>query len=90
MINTSLMRGPVASYGIFGVRALALCASRPASELTAGLPLAQKIANATQRYFLMSPEDGAKTQIYLAASPEVDEKDYRCARVPARSCWTGG
>jgi len=54
VINTSLMRGPVASYGIFG-----------------------KIANATQRYFLMSPEDGAKTQIYLAASPEVDEKDYR-------------
>lgn len=26
----------------------------------------------------MTPDDGAKTQIYLAASPEVDEKDYRC------------
>lgn len=27
----------------------------------------------------MTPDDGAKTQIYLAASREVDEKDYRCA-----------
>ncbi|GAA6038904.1 hypothetical protein JCM8097_000566 [Rhodosporidiobolus ruineniae] len=29
------------------------------------------------QYFGMSLLDGAKTQIYLAASPEVDEKDYR-------------
>ncbi|GAA5836069.1 hypothetical protein JCM9279_002184 [Rhodotorula babjevae] len=53
-INTSLMRGPVASYGFFG-----------------------KIVKATTSRFLMTPDDGAKTQIYLAASPEVDEKDYR-------------
>lgn len=38
----------------------------------------QKIVKATTSRFLMTPDDGAKTQIYLAASPEVDEKDYRC------------
>ncbi|GAA5925368.1 hypothetical protein JCM3775_001394 [Rhodotorula graminis] len=53
-INTSLMRGPVASYGFFG-----------------------KVIKATTSRFLMTPDDGAKTQIYLAASREVDEKDYR-------------
>ncbi|GAA5869616.1 hypothetical protein JCM16303_000525 [Sporobolomyces ruberrimus] len=31
----------------------------------------------TERFFLMAPKDGAKTQTYLAASTEVDEKDYR-------------
>ncbi|GAA5831867.1 hypothetical protein JCM3766R1_000132 [Sporobolomyces carnicolor] len=30
----------------------------------------------SEKYFLMAPKDGAKTQIYLAASPEVDEKGY--------------
>lgn len=30
----------------------------------------------TEKYFLMTPKDGAKTQTYLAASPEVDEKGY--------------
>ncbi|GAA5922433.1 hypothetical protein JCM1841_004907 [Sporobolomyces salmonicolor] len=28
-------------------------------------------------YITMSPTEGAKTQLFLAASPEVDEKDYR-------------
>ncbi|BGP38625.1 hypothetical protein JCM10450v2_002574 [Rhodotorula kratochvilovae] len=54
VINTSLMRGPVASFGFVF-----------------------KTINKVQHYFLMTPDDGAKTQIYLAASPEVDEKDYR-------------
>jgi len=31
----------------------------------------------TESWFLMTPVDGAKTQTYLAASKEVDEKDYR-------------
>ncbi|GAA6019430.1 hypothetical protein JCM11491_004825 [Sporobolomyces phaffii] len=31
----------------------------------------------TERFFLMTPKDGAKTQTYLAASREVDDKDYR-------------
>ncbi|GAA5898514.1 SDR family oxidoreductase [Sporobolomyces salmoneus] len=30
----------------------------------------------TEKYMLMTPTEGAKTQIYLAASPEVDEKGY--------------
>ncbi|GAA5976459.1 hypothetical protein JCM5350_001695 [Sporobolomyces pararoseus] len=30
----------------------------------------------TEKYFLMTPKDGAKTQTYLAASSEVDEKGY--------------
>lgn len=33
----------------------------------------------TESWFLMTPVEGAKTQTYLAASKEVDEKDYRCA-----------
>ncbi|GAA5824763.1 hypothetical protein JCM3770_007147 [Rhodotorula araucariae] len=54
VVNTSLMRGPVASYGFFF-----------------------RMIGSAQHHFLMTPDDGAKTQIYLAASPEVDEKDYR-------------
>lgn len=39
----------------------------------------------TESWFLMTPVDGAKTQTYLAASKEVDEKDYRFAIVPLLS-----
>ena len=28
--------------------------------------------------FGMTPFEGAKTQLYLAGSPEVEEKNYRC------------
>lgn len=30
--------------------------------------------------FGMTPFEGAKTQLYLAGSPEVEEKNYRCVR----------
>ncbi|GAA5961040.1 hypothetical protein JCM3765_006511 [Sporobolomyces pararoseus] len=29
-----------------------------------------------EKYFLMTPKDGAKTQTYLAASPEIDDENY--------------
>lgn len=32
-------------------------------------------------YAMMTPFEGAKTQLYLAASPEVSEKDYRCVNL---------
>ncbi|GJN87412.1 hypothetical protein Rhopal_000361-T1 [Rhodotorula paludigena] len=54
VIHTTLIRGPVASYGMLA-----------------------KIANKVEPMFLMTPKEGAKTQIYLAASPEVVKENYR-------------
>ncbi|GAA5882013.1 hypothetical protein JCM3774_003243 [Rhodotorula dairenensis] len=53
-INTTLTRGPAASYG------------RIASMLMSAWSV-----------FGMTPFEGAKTQLYLAGSPEVEEKNYR-------------
>lgn len=83
-IHTSLTRGPVASYGIFGVRR----PSSPSSTLTRlrSIPFrahTQRIMQSISSYAAMTPFEGAKTQLYLAASPEVDEKDYRL-----RSCFS--
>jgi hypothetical protein len=36
----------------------------------------QRWLSVTEKYMLMTPKDGAKTQTYLAASPEIDEKGY--------------
>lgn len=79
-IHTSLTRGPVASYGFFGVRSrpLSYTLFRPRSVLTFPLS-AQKLMQSISSYAAMTPFEGAKTQLYLAASPEVSEKDYRCA-----------
>ncbi|KAG0667620.1 hypothetical protein C6P46_000157 [Rhodotorula mucilaginosa] len=53
-INTTLTRGPAASYGrVVGMM-------QPLWNL-----------------FGMTPFEGAKTQLYLAGSPEVEEKNYR-------------
>lgn len=35
--------------------------------------------------FGMTPFEGAKTQLYLAGSPEVEEKNYRCVRSRPRA-----
>ncbi|GAA5821268.1 hypothetical protein JCM11251_004543 [Rhodosporidiobolus azoricus] len=51
-----------------------------ATELTRGMSpsygLFGRIGAAVWPYFAMTPFEGAKTQLYLAGSPEVDEKNY--------------
>lgn len=83
VIHTTLIRGPVASYGMFAVRPSVSCLETCCSHRL----LLQKIANKVEPMFLMTPKEGAKTQIYLAASPEVVKENYRLviSFVPDRS-----
>jgi hypothetical protein len=42
------------------------------------VPHAQGMMQPLWNLFGMTPFEGAKTQLYLAGSPEVEEKNYRC------------
>ena len=49
------------------------------------VPHAQGMMQPLWNLFGMTPFEGAKTQLYLAGSPEVEEKNYRCVRSRPRA-----